>query len=315
MVAVALVVELILMNCAGIFIRKINLVRDEFTSQLSAFLMNVSLPCLVFASISTLDFTMEALQDCGVALLLSIMVCAIQFGLGQLYYVLSGKSGSGRIARYAMVIPHFSFMGLPVVDALFGDAGNLYYAVFLIPVRLIYYTVSKNLIMPPPSSAERRHDWKKSLKSILSPGLVVLPFAFIFWYFGWTLPAPIANCVTSLARTCSPLGLILCGLVLGKYDFKQLLKFRYFRLPIIRTILMPAIFFGISKILLLFGIDEMLTQIVVIFTALPIASLTASFVMQYDKDPEVQFEAAGNVMIATLLSTITIPLWYFLLQL
>ena len=48
---------------------------------------------------------------------------------------------------------------------------------------------------------------------------------------------------------------------------------------------------------------------VVIFTALPVASLLAAFTIQYDPAQDSQFEAAATVLLSTLLSAFTIPVW------
>jgi len=314
MVALSLSAELLIMIASGIALRKLNLVKDEFSGQLSAFLMNIALPCLVFRSMTSLEFTIDMLKNCGIALILSIAVLVIQFCIGQGYFLLLKKSGSGRIARYGMTITHFSFMGIPVMNNMFGDVGNLYYAVFITPVRIAFYALSKRLLISPELLKES--DKKTSYwKTFVSPGIVVIPVAFLFWVMNWSLPLPLANCVKSLSATCSPMGLVLCGVVLGKYDFKRLLQLKYFKLPLVRTLIMPAIFIILTRPLAWFGIDRMITDMVVIYTALPIASLTASFIVQYDPDPEIQFEAASCVLIATLISTITIPAWYFVLQL
>ena len=314
MVALSLSAELLIMTAAGIALRKLNLVKDEFSGQLSAFLMNIALPCLVFQSMTSLEFSMAMLKNCGLALTLSIAVLVIQFCVGQLYFLLLKKSGSGRIARYGMTITHFSFMGIPVMNAMFGDIGNFYYAVFIMPVRIAFYALSKRLLIAPEllkDGEKKTNCWK----TFVSPGIAVIPVAMLFWIMGWGLPMPLANCVKSLSATCSPLGLILCGVVLGKYDFKQLIQFRYFKLPLVRTVVMPMIFVLLTRPLVLMGIDRLIADMVVIYTALPIASLTASFIVQYDPDPQIQFEAASCVLIASLISTITIPAWYFVLQL
>jgi predicted permease len=82
----------------------------------------------------------------------------------------------------------------------------------------------------------------------------------------------------------------------------------------VRTLLMPVIFLGLTRIPLLLGVDPVLCNMTVIYAALPCASLTAVYALQYESDAEVQFEAAGSVFFATLLSILTIPAWYYLLS-
>ena len=60
---------------------------------------------------------------------------------------------------------------------------------------------------------------------------------------------------------------------------------------------------------LLAGLEGELARVAVIFTALPTASLLAAFTIQYDPSRDSQFEAAATVLLSTLLSAFTIPLW------
>ncbi|MDD2956780.1 MAG: hypothetical protein PHD67_10805, partial [Oscillospiraceae bacterium] len=88
-----------------------------------------------------------------------------------------------------------------------------------------------------------------------------------------------------------------------------LLRPRYLRLPLIRNLAMPAVFFFLTRLL---PLDPTLSNIVVIYAALPVASLLAAFTIRYD--PDSQFESAGSVLISTLLSAVTIPLWVHILS-
>ena len=64
----------------------------------------------------------------------------------------------------------------------------------------------------------------------------------------------------------------------------------------------------------LIGLEKELAQVVVRFTALPMASLIAAFTIQYDPDQETQFEAAAAMFLSTVLACVTIPLWSWLLS-
>lgn len=294
--------------------QKIKMVKDDFDGQLTSFLLNISFPCLIFNSMVAESFSVEVLEDCAIVLVLSIGVCAIQFVLGHITYLLMGKSGSGRITRYGMTFVHYAFMGVPVIEALFGAEGLFYYSVFQIPVRILYFGTNKELLSPP-GMASGSPRIKEKVKQVLSnPCLIAVVVGLVFWILGWKLPSAVSSCVTSLSKTCSPLGLILCGLALGKFDFRKLLNIRYLRLPVIRTVILPAFFFVLTRFLISAGVNPVIANIAMIYTALPVPSLLAAFTMKYDSDQEIQFEAAGSTLIATILSTVTVPIWYMILQ-
>ncbi len=312
MVAVSLAFQLLLMIAVGVFMSKIHLIEKSFAPQLSSYLLNIALPCLVFSSITSLNFTIGILKSCGLVLVLSVAVCLLLFLLGHVAYIIFGRNSRGRLLRYAIIMPQFSFMGIPVVDALFGPAGNLYYAIFIFPVRIVYYGLSTMLLMPTNEGAgiKKGSVWK----ALKSPALLIMPFAFLFFLTGWKLPAPITASISSIAKTCSPVGLILCGIIVGQYDFKRLLKLRYLLVPVVSTVVLPLFFFLLTRLLALAKIDPIIPNMIVMFTALPLATFTPALVMTCEPDnEESQFEAAGATLIALILSIVTVPAWYYLL--
>ncbi len=311
MIAVTLAIELFLMTCIGIFTAKMKIVPDTFAGHLTNFLMKVALPCLIFVSINTNEFSFDLLRNCFFALIAGLVVMLLFLLIGHIFYLIMGKSGVGRVMRYGLTFPHYSFMGIPIMDALFGTTGNLYYVMFLVPVRILYYTLSPRLL--GPSGGKEKKSVAETLKTIFNPCMCAVIIGVLFWVFGWKFPTVIQYCVDSLNKICSPLGLLLCGLVLGRNQIRQLINPRFFRLPLARTILMPLIFLILTRPLKSLGMDPVLCDMIVIYAALPCASLTAAYALQYEPEQDVQFEAAGSVFIATLLSTFTIPMWYAIL--
>ena len=74
-----------------------------------------------------------------------------------------------------------------------------------------------------------------------------------------------------------------------------------------RLILIPAICFGIFY---LFGISGIVANIVLILEACPTAAITSVFAIQFNHDENL---AAGAVVLTTLCSIITLPMFAILL--
>lgn len=302
------------MNLIGIFIRKKGIVNKAGTTQITNLVMQVCIPCLIFYSISNAtEFSADALANCAIVVVLGAAGIALGLIVGQLFFLLNHKDGRGRIQRYGLIFTHFSFMGIPVIAALFGDTGTFYYSFFLIPVRIAYYALSEQLMTPPELQGEKKSLGKILKATFLTPQMIAVVLGLIFWVGGWQLPAAVNYCVKSLNSICSPLALLLCGMVIGEYDFKKLLHLEYLILPLVRTVAMPALFFGISRLLLLAGVDELLCNMLVVYGALPTSSLLPVYAMKYDPDPENHLRAAGVSMISVFVSAITVPIWYMIL--
>lgn len=308
MTAAKLAIQLILMLAVGFFAVRAHIVGENFEKQLTSLIMKIILPCMIVKSMMG-AFSWDELKHCGQLVVIAIVMWAITFGLGQLVFRIMGKTSSARIMRFSMMYTNFTFVGIPVVEALFGDTGVFYFVVFLVPYRMVYYSSAEPLLSPPGHTLEKR-TWKDKLKGWFSPPVVAVIIGLILYLTQLQLPSPITGVINSLGSCASPLGMLLCGMSLGKYPIKKLLRPRYFLLPLVRNLLLPALFLGLS---LLVGLEKELAQIVVMFAALPVASLLAAFTIQYDPDEEAQFEAAAAVLLSTFFCAFTIPLWAYLL--
>ena len=315
MIAVTLAIELLLMNAIGIFIRKSGIANKDFSSRLTNLILKFCIPCLIFKSVSNAaEFSLNMLANCGLVILLATVVMILSLGIGQLFFVLSRKSGAGRILRYGLTFCHFSFMGIPVIEALFGEMGTFYYvSFFLLPVRIIYYGFSDTLMTPPELQGSKRN-FGQTLKGILlNPCMIALVLALVFWIGGWKLPTALNYCVKSMSSISSPLALLLCGMVLGEYNFKEFVWGKYLLLPLLRTIFMPAVMLGVSRLFLLLGVEKLLCDMMVIYAALPVASLLPIYTIRFDPDQNNQLNSAAASILSVLLSAVTIPIWYLLL--
>lgn len=304
MTAAALSVQLMLMAAVGVFAWRTGIVSGDFDKQLTSFLMKIALPCMIVRSMSG-AFSWDELKTCGQLVVLALALWALTFALGQAAYRLMGKTASARIMRFGMMYTNFTFVGIPVMEALYGDLGVFRFVVFLVPYRMIYYSSAGPLLSPPGVERQKR-SWPERLKGWFSPPVAAVFVGLVLYITQLPLPAPVSGVINSLGSCASPLGMVLCGVSLGKYEFRQLLRPRYFGAPLVRVLVMPALVLGLSLAL---GLDPELTQVAVVFSALPAPSLLAAFTIQYDPSQDSQFEAAAAVLLSTVLSAVTIPLW------
>ena len=302
--AARLSIQFFLLVAVGIFIGRKGIVKGDFDRQLTSFLMNVSLPCLVLKSMLD-SFRWSELKQYGLLVVLAIDLWLFTLGLGHLIYRLTGKSFCGRILRYTVMFPAYVFVGFPIIEGLYGEQGLFYLVIFTVPYRIIYFTTAERFLLPPSRKKERL-TWKQKLKGWLSPAVVAIFVAMLLCLFEVTLPASIAGTVNSIAACTSPLGMILCGLALSKFPFKKMLKPRYLLYPLVRNLAMPALFLVITKLL---GLEPEIARVVTMFAALPVVATMAVFALRSDPDPEFHFEAASCVLLSTMFAVFTIPLW------
>ena len=299
MLALQLTLQLIIYVAIGMFLEKKRLVGESFDQQLSVLFTDIILPCMIFRSLQ-LEFDPSDLKNCGILLLLALGYLAISLALGHLACRIFGGDW-GKILRFSMVFTNFTLMGFPVVETLFGAHALFYFVVFLVPIRVIFYSAPHALLAPDTGEGHSQ-GWK----GWFSPPLAAVLLGLVFYLFQWHLPQILSDVVAGLAATASPIGMILCGLVLGKRPLGRLVRLKYAVASVIRLLILPGIFY---LLLLPLPVSQEIRQVVTACAMLPSASLTASFTLRHNPNPDAQFDAAGLVLISHLLSIATIPLW------
>lgn len=304
MLALKLSVELILMIGIGFAVWRLGYVDEKFDTSLTAFILNVSLPCMIIGSFDA-PFSSRELKNCLILVGVSILILAVSFAAGQGCYKLCKGGYTGRILRFGTIFTNFSFVGMPIVEQLYGKTGLLYFVVFLVPIRMVYYSAAKPLLSPPGVVFARESPWQRVM-GWFSPPVVAVFIGLALYVSQLQLPEIVEDVIGSIGRICSPMGMILCGISLGKHSLSELMRAKYLLMPLIRNLVMPLITIGI---LLLLPIEPLLSKVIVIFAALPVASLTAAFTLQYDPEPEAHLESAGAVLFSVIACAVTMPLW------
>ena len=303
------------MTGIGLFLRKAGFVSEKFSKDLSSFVLTALIPALIFSSVKNgPEFSLSAIASCGVVILCSILTMVISLGVGQIACKAAGGAGMGRILRYSATFTNFSFMGLPIIEGLFGDQGVFYYVFFMIPVRIFYYSLSEILVTPAEARKKGKTAGEYARGILLNPALVSVFLGILFWVTGWKVPDVLDYCIRTCGSMCSPMGLILGGVMLGGYEVRRLLHVKYLAAPVLRLVIMPFIFLIVTRGLLAIGVEKLICDMMVIYSALPIPTLLAAYVMRYDPDPDNQFSSIGAIVISILLCTVTVPLWYLAVQ-
>lgn len=304
MLAFQLSLQLIILIVIGFFVWRLGMVDEKFDKSLTTFLINIALPCLIIKSFNA-PFSSGQLINCAILIGISICYLALCFGIGEVIYRAYGKNFTGRILRFGAMFTNFSFVGLPVVEALYGQTGLLYFVVFVVPIRMVYYSSAEPLLSPPKTIRNKMSFWQH-LKGWLSPPVVAVFVGLALYITGFTFPTPIDKTISSIGAITSPLGMILCGISLGKNNIKSLLKPKYLLMPLLRNMLLPVLTLAIMYFI---PVDPLVAKTVVIYSSLPVASLLSAFTIQYDPEPEAILESSGSVFFSILACSITIPFW------
>lgn len=298
------VIKLFMMLFAGFIARKSGVIDQNTTKGLSALLIKVTLPALIFTSMQK-DFSPELLRE-------SFVITALSFGIYGLYFIIAillggllrgGKKDTG-VYQFAILFSNVGFMGFPVLGSVFGQESIFYAAMFNIPFHFFVFTLGVYLM-----TRGHTEDTRFDFKLFLSPGIIATVAGFLFFIFSLKLPSVIYDPVKYVGDITIPLSMITVGSMLTEIHHKELIAgWRVYFISFMRLAVLPVLVFFFVR---LFTANPMMISVAVVIAAMPVAVNAPLIAQEYNGNALL---ASRLLFVSTLLSLFTLPLVLVILK-
>lgn len=248
----------------------------------------------------------------GIDLLFPASVAWIAFGLAYFFFNFLGKQfGWSKKLTGCLIITgglgNTSFVGIPVVEALFGKEGLETLIIVDLPGSFIVLSTLGILVATRYSKTKKSVSLTKKLISF--PPFIAFIIGLIMAIVKIDFPEVLSEPLKTLAATVSPIALISVGFQL-KFHSKSK-HYRYLALGLaFQLLLIPAVIFGLFYGV--FGKTDLATQVCIIEAAMAPMITGAILASSYGLKPQL-----SNMMVGfgIPISFLTIGLWYLLIQL
>ena len=288
--------SLFLFTLTGFVLRKTGVVDGTLTGKLSGFVAKACQPFLIIFSVVKLEYSTEKLRN-------GILVLAFLALASKLFFSRVGDTDERKIHEFGCVFTNCAFVGFPILNALFGEAGLFYGAFYVIVYNLAVWSYGVVVM------ARGKPNFKISVRKMLV-NLGTVPCAIGLGLYMARVPMPdfLMTVLESMSGLCTPLSLIVTGSLVASMPLRGLFnnpKIYYFcaakliLIPLIAAVILR--FAGLSG--LVEGID--LSVFMVVLSSMPPAAFTTIFAELYDVKPAY---AAQLLSVGTMLSPFTILL-------
>lgn len=299
------VAPVFLLVALGYFVKKINVINENFVDVTSRFVYSVSLPALVFINIAEIDLS-EAIDFNQIIYIYAATLFnfLIMWALS-IPFIKDGKNLS--VFVQGAFRSNFAIVGFAIVSKLFGSFA-LGKASIVLAFVLPLYNVLAVIILTVPLRKERKLNLKNTLyEIILNPLIVAVIIGLPFSYFKVKIPLVINSTAGFLSELALPLALIGIGGSLNLQNIKKASGLA-FTSSAIKVILVPLILtFGAYY----FGFKGIDFGIMFVLFASPTAIV--SFIMA--EAMGANSKLAGNiVLISTVASVFTIAIGIVILK-
>lgn len=283
----------------GVYLSKRRLIREDNRTALMRLMMDVTMPLMVVDAFNK-PMTREEIFSSFFVMAVAFAGCVVT-GLIGLVLWKNQPDNKRKVLMYASMFSNAGNAGLPIVSLVFGPTGVFLASMYLIPPRILQWTVGLSLFVKPEKGG-----WVKNV--LLNPMVITIYIGVFMMATGWYITGVFASAIDSLGSMTSPLSMILIGATLANMNPKMLLDRSVLVTSFFRLIAFPVM---IAFMLKPFGLDPMVMNICVILLAMPVAANTAAMAERYGGDYKF---ASAVVSVSTLLSIITVPVITWFIQ-
>lgn len=251
---------------------------------LTPLISEVSVPCLAFATLATLDAPLAELGRTALAAIAVIVSAGLVAYVGLRVFGLKTRT-----YLPAMTFPNAGNLGLSLSLSAFGQTGLTYGMIFFAIMSVANNTAGRAI-----ASGE------SNLRGLLrAPILPAIVFGLAFQIFHVRPPEFLVGATRLIGQIGIPLMLLMLGASLATIRLERFS--RPLILSVARLLGGAAIGFAVAA---LFGLTGAQRAVLVLQSAMPAAVINYMFAQLFDNEPA---EIAGVVVISTLLSAITTP--------
>lgn len=296
---------LLVLMVIGLVMGRLRFFNADFNRGMNVFLLRVSLPCLIVASMQkpfSQDLAVLGVWAMGVSLGLYAILFVGSLVLFRWSSVDPERKG---IYRFIVMFSNVGFMGFPLMEALWGRDAVFLGALFNVNFNLFVFSVGIWLLTKHRSVGQ--FPWKQLLNN---PGLWATILGLILFLSSFSLPSLVFRVVDTVGGLTTPLSMVLIGSMLAQSSLRQAWTGRaVWILSGLRLVVIPL---AVWVVLKPWPVPVEVSRLSVLVAAMPAAANASLLAAEYTKQPEV---AGQVVFVSTALSFVTIPILVLLLGL
>lgn len=288
-----------IMILPGIVFQKKHLIESIQAEGINSIVVNLTWPCLVIDAMQV-PFSQEVFRQSISMFLIIVLIYAIVCGLA-LILVKMMKMGRqrGGLFAFMLLFANTGFMGIPVINALYGKEAVFYASIVEMVSDVMIFTLGIFLIQFS-AGAKAKFD----LRGLLTPGMIGVVIGYGMFLLDFQLPGFLGDSVGIIGSATTPLTMFIIGYQLGALKIKDIVGDYYiYILSFGKLIVIPALSILVMQLIL--QDTSLMSKVLIMGFAMPVAACTVIFSQQYKAD--VAFATKG-VLISTLFSVATIPI-------
>ena len=296
-----LIFALFIMLIVGFVAGKLNIIDSVASKRLSKLIINIGQPALIIYNLIKMEYSAENL---GLGFL------TLAFGLGlhifmaiPAYFAFCRFKNldERKLSEFATVFGNVGFIGIPILESLFGDKGGFMGIFFNVSFQLMIWTWGIMIL------ARKREDIKITPKKVLLnfgtiPSAIGIVLFLLKGIDGFFIPKAVVLSASYITALCTPISMLIIGALLASRSWKQILgSGKVYYLCLVKLLVIPI---AVCALMRLLGCGEMWILFAAAVTSMPSATTVSMLAELHDISPGYSAQAVGTT---SLFSIVTMP--------
>lgn len=288
----------------GYFSTRRNLWPADMNRMMTRFVLKVSCPLIILASVMGKDIKFERTELIQLAYM-SVVLYIVLLACAYLFTTVWRVEGDRRgLVRFVITFGNVTFVGFPVIMALYGEKAVFYASVLTVPFNFLIFSIGVLFV-----KGEGRLRELIQRKVLLSPCIVASALAFIIAACGITTPEPVSKFCHLVGDMTIPCALILVGSTLTTISLRDMMGSMFvYKAVVLRLLVAPLIVMGV---LLFVPCEPLVRNVAIVLSGMPSAANGIMFCLEYNRSSR---DMAQCIFLSSLWSIATIPFLIYLID-
>ena len=296
------IATLFIMLIVGYIAGKIGIIDSVASKKLSGLIISIAQPALIISSLVKIQYSAENLALGLKTLALGFIVHLFMGLVAYIACIKIKNLDERKIIEFSMIFGNTGFIGIPIMESLFGDIGAFMASFIVASFNILMWTLGIAIL------GRKRDDirltWKKALinkgtvPSVIGWAIFLLPALIP----SFKLPTFALSSLSYIASLCTPVSMLIIGALLAGRSMKMIFgSGKVYYLCAFKLIIIPLLVCVLMKLM---GFSDMWILFATALTSMPSATSVSMLAELYDISPGFSAQGVGT---SSLLSIATMP--------
>ena len=284
---------------------KVGKAEPHHAKTVSAILLYISFPCMIFNSFQSIDFDWDILGKIFLFFLITLILLTLDIVVCFLILKKKYDQPKYRILSIASALGNVGFLGVPLISGLYPDSPVVvcYSSIYTASMTIMGFTIGVYALTT-------NKNYMSLYSALYNQGTISLGIAVIIYLAEWHFPKILGDAVSLLAKMSTPLCMHILGMRLATANILTLFK----RPFVYVTCFLKLIVFPLVSYLIVYFLpflNEEFKASIFILSGAPCAAVILSLAELYNTEQEL---SANVVLVSTIICVVTLPVLTIILD-